>query len=253
MHDFRNIISPSAQREWYLSRRDIIAFQDMGPQEMAATLIRTARQLVDAGITQYSPAIGDADWGVCRAAAALAKRLDPGIALRPEEEPDAYGDERFIDNMKLVIEHSCLMGKVAPDHEAWASAHFLGPKRVGPPAISALAIALDTLFPGTAPKRFKKDDRPAMEGLYIVGRDDGRDVSLLYREDHNGARVAYRAASALYGGEDITAELEGEARALRKIWGSRPFKEVELQTAEGEVLEAWRYTRPTVEDEDPGL
>lgn len=248
MLDGRKISPPSSQRARAEIRNRILAFQELDRAGMAEALLDAKRALIEAGVLSSDSEDKDAHWGLSKTITSLAVRLDPDVALKDGEEPyEGHSDERLADHVLFAISH-CYMDLFSdPDPDISALHDFLITDDMTGKPINALTVAIDTISPGRHPQREVVDDRAPLEGLYVIGRDGHQDSVLLYRDDHEEAQQAFRAACAMQEGEEVADSDKEMRRILGKMWLNRRFSEIELQNVDGEILDEWRFPKPEQE------
>lgn len=256
MVDFRKRISPKARREHRGQSDAIVAFQEMDNKGKAAALLRASRILVDADVIEINADWKAKDWGLSALVTQVALVLDPDATVSDEERAslrydlgERSGQERFCDMANISLSNMDLFWAKRHGGEVQDAADFLMEDRLD---ASALAVGVDTIFPGTFPARKKADTRPDLPGLYVIGRDGdgGRDAVLLYSDDHDRAWTAFRAARAANGdeGQDVDKDLVQKMRRSAALVGLRLGSlssiDIEIQTFNGEVLDSWAQAQP---------
>lgn len=212
---------------------------------MAGILLDAKRSLVLAGVIGGDLKPKKADWGLSQIITTLAVRLNPDVKLKYVEGPlEGLSDDRLADNVALVMAQCDFKLTRSSDPELIAICEFL---TQNPRGGNALTVAVDTIMNGGYPVRDLADDHDPLDGFYIIGRDGGSDVSMLYRDNYEDARQVFRVACAMQEGSEIDADDKEVERILRKVWSNRRFSEIEIHNCHREVFDEWCFHKPEVE------
>lgn len=260
--DFRKILSPKTRAEMRRKRERAVAFQELGRKEMAQELLQACRTLADSGLFKGDMPWSSEEWAIYRCIPALARRLDPLVDLRPSEiakpgeSPDPLtwlegaDDQRLHDVVRLIIDNERFSRAVKGPLEVRLAIELLLAFR---DRGCAIAVAMDTVLPGSFPERIQLDDRPPLPGAQLIGTYGEHDRVLRYSENEGELEELFRVSSAMRLDEEVTDEDKGVARLLRS-WPERlDFDALSIQAFDGTVLRERVFTAAGEPEPAPGL
>jgi hypothetical protein len=246
MIDFRKITSPKSQAERARENAEMLSFQELDPTSMAERMLGFSRCLQDSGCFEADQRYSYDEWAIYRVVPALARRLDPDVALRKTEIPEDIErndpitwledatDEKLLGTISSIVSHGSFLRAKRPDTdpEVKAAAEILFGQ-----GVSLLTIATDTALPGSYPARCSPDTRVPLEGLYVIEvTKSGRHRVLEYSENPSVIDRTYDVAVAMQKGEEIPEQDLEIMNRLRR-WGTvQPVEAIQIQDFSGEVL-----------------
>lgn len=253
MVDFRKIISPKSRMEIQERRERRMAFQAQDRAGMAASLIASSRALADSGQFHSSPDWSYDEWAIYRCIPALAKRLDPALELRADEiakseekrDPLTWiedgDDEKLLSSIKSIIANASFRRAYdGPETVKAAADALLDPRSQG----CDIAVAMDTVIPGSFPKRTEADEREPLPGVQLIASySSGYDQVIQYAEAEAELEQGFRVAESLRLGEELSEEDEAYAQRMRRVSISKlDFETLSIQAYDGTVLREREFT-----------
>ncbi len=259
MPDLRKLVSYKSRMEIARDWDRILDFQKMGRKEMASELISAARDLADSGVFKSDYTWSYDEWAIYRVLPALARRLDPEIELRESEIPkedesrdlvtsiEEGNDEKLLSHVGSIISNVSFMRaqKCDRDSPARRAANFLIMHRSD---CSAISIAMDTVCPGSYPKRATPDVRPPLEGFQVIAvTASGYDCVLRYGEVEDDVNDWFRVGETIAKNEEIEEGDEAIASRLRSYISPDDWVKLAIQNCStGEII-----NQVALKDEEP--
>ncbi len=252
MYDFRKLISAKSRSRHDAVRQRMIDFQNMTPDEMAGALLECSRCLIDSGLFQHDPQWSYDEWAIYRCIPALAKRLDPSVELRSSEIPkdeerldpltwiEEGDDQKLLSSIVSIIKNVSLMRAMADyaPNDVKDAAEIIILHRSD---ACALSVAMDTVIPGSFPKRVKPDLRAALDGYQVIASCNSKpeaehDVVMCYEDELDVAKEKFRVLGDYVQGEELSDEDKVLLGSMDRIRYRRSVSELSLQRWSGEKL-----------------
>ncbi|MBW3243264.1 hypothetical protein KUV57_11205 [Epibacterium sp. DP7N7-1] len=244
MVDFRKLLSPKSREEIAVRKERAIEFQAKDPSGMASALIEASRALIDSGLYNTDPTYSYDEWALYRCIPALAKRLDPDLEMRVDEIPKSDekrdpltwiedgDDQKLLSAIQSIIGNGSFARSRAGSKEVQAATEFLIENR---DRGSALSVAIDTVCPGSYPKRTEANTRAPLPGVQLIATHGEYDKVLRYSEFEADLDDFYQALVLIRQGEELSDDDDRLVRGLRS-WERMDFQSLSIQTWDGTVL-----------------
>jgi len=250
MVDFRKLLSPKSRAEIAVRQERAIEFQSKDPAGMAEALVEASRSLIDSGLFSSDPTYSYDEWALYRCIPALAKRLDPRLEPRVDEiaksdekrDPltwlDEGDDRKLLSSIQSIIGNGSFMRSECGSKEVQAATEFLIRNR---DRGSAISVAMDTVLPGSYPRRVEADTRDPLIGIQLVAKHGEHDRVLRYADSEAELDDVYRALVSSRQGEELSDDDERLVRGLRS-WERMDFEALSIQAFDGTVLREQSFT-----------